>query len=452
MRDATLAKTFRSRGPTLVALALGCLAAAASVNADTQSSGSPARASAGARPPWPVEAQLFGSDQGGFWNFGKDVWLDGTTAIVGASGADIGNVTDRGAAYIFVREGDVWIEQAELLASDGAENDEFGWSVAVDGDTAVVGARLADVGAEGDQGAVYVFLRIGEQWLEIQKLTASDGEAIDWFGYSVALDGDTLAVGAVNHDCSGAVYVFFRQGGWIEEAKLFDPDGQCADAFGKDIALEGITLLVGADSAEIDGDGNRGAAYVFTRGPGGWTLEQKLLASDGANPDQFGTSVALDGDVALIGAEQKEIDGNPRQGAAYIFRRSGTTWTEEQRLTASDGGPEGSFGTGAAILGDLALVGAEFDFPGEPEQGVVYEYRLQGDTWVEIQKFAAPEGNLHDGFGRELSLSEDRLIVSNNSNLVALPPGGAAWIFRRPVLFEDGFESGDTGAWDQAVQ
>jgi hypothetical protein len=175
-----------------------------------------------------------------------------------------------------------------------------------------------------------------------------------------------------------------------------------------------------SELAEIGGGLNRGAVHVYVRIGGEWLLEQKLLASDGEGMDEFGSSVALDGDTLLVGAHKKTIDGNVRQGAAYVFRRKGGTWTEEQRLTASDGQPEGSFGTGAALLGNVALVGAEFSFPGDPERGVVYEYRYQRGVWTEIQRFAAPEGQGFDSFGR--------------------------------TLFADGFESGDAGRLSQAVQ
>ncbi len=411
--------------------------------------------SAGAPPPfpWPDQARLFGSDQMLFWSFGRDVALDGDTAVVGASGADIGGNTDQGAAYVFVRQGDEWMEQAQLVAADGTPNEWFGWSVAVRGDTVAVGARLANIDGELDQGAVYVFDRVGEGWMQMQKLVASDGDELDYLGYSLAMADETLVVGARGADDRGAAYVFVKQGSfWVEEAKLFDPEAQAGAGFGHDAALQGDTALLGASNAFIDGDAGRGAAYVYTRTGRSWDLEQQLLASDGDQPDHFGTAVALDRDMALIGADQKIIDGNPRQGAAYIFGRSGASWTEEQRLTASDGQAEGSFGIGAALKDGVALVGAEFDFPGEPERGVVYEFREQGGTWVEIQKFAAPEGNGLDSFGRAIALTADGVLISQKDEIVLPPPGGSAWIFGRPTLFEDGFESGDTSAWSQTAQ
>jgi hypothetical protein len=289
----------------------------------------------------------------------------------------------------------------------------------------------------------------------LQKLTASDGDAQDWFGGAVAINGDTILAGAwqeeggVNAEgCqgSGAAYVFVEQAGlWIEEAKLFDPDGQCSDGFSHDVDLEGDLALIGAYNT-VNGSAS-GSAYVYTRAGASWSLEQELVASDGALTDQFGYSLALDRDVALIGAYQKAIDGNLRQGAAYVFRRSGASWLEEQRLTASDGQMDARFGWGVELLGNVALVGA----PDMPGGGVVYEFRLDEGIWMEVQGFPAPVTHGLDTFGTSMSLTPERLLVADTANVAAQPPGGTAWIFGRPVVFEDGFESGSTSAWDQVV-
>jgi hypothetical protein len=411
--------------------------------------------------PWEVEGRLFSHDQVQGWGFGSAVALDGKTALVGAWGAEIDGASDRGAAYVFVRQGDKWVEQAQLLAFDGNGGDRFGWSVALDGDTAVVGATAVEIEGQNAQGAVYVFQRSGTAWQSAAKLIASDGDANDLLGWSVAIHGETIVAGAINEEgafegCqgSGAAYVFSRQGNlWTEEAKLFDPDGQCSDLFGNAVALQGDTVLIGADSASIGGDPNRGAAYVYRWIASEWTFEQKLLASDGLDPDQFGYSVALDRDVALIGARQKAISGSIAQGAAYVFRREGASWTEEQRLTASDGHEHSFFGWSAALVGHLALVGGRLDFPpDELQRGVVWEYRRDEGAWEEVQRFTAPVGEGLDGFGEAMALTHERSVIASRTNDVVEPRGGTAWIFRRPVLFEDGFESGDVSAWSLAVQ
>jgi hypothetical protein len=405
--------------------------------------------------------RIYASDQTQFWSFSRAVDLYRDTAIIGADGADIGQNQNQGAAYVFALEGDEWVEQARLVAEDGQADDWFGRSVAVNGSVAAVGAIQAEVNGENGEGAVYVFERSGGTWTQQQKLRASDGDALDRLGWSLAFDGTYLVAGAVTEEggvtdgCqgTGAAYAWLKEpGGWTEVAKLFDPDGACSDSFGNAVALDGDTIAVGANLAEIDGGINRGAVYVYVLVGGEWLLEQKLLASDGEGVDEFGASVALDGDTLLVGAHKKTIGSNMNQGAAYVFRRNGGAWTEEQRLTASDGQAEGSFGTGAALLGHVALVGAEFSFPGDPERGVVYEYRYDGGVWSEVQKFAAPVGQGFDSFGRKLALTSRHLLVANKDNIVVSPPGGTAWIFGRPTLFADGFESGNTGRWSQTVQ
>jgi hypothetical protein len=407
--------------------------------------------------PWPVEDRLFAHDQVDNWGFGNAVALDGDRAIVGAWRADIGGEADRGAAYVFVRQGAEWVEEAQLLAFDGAEGDRFGYSVALSGDTAVVGAPLVTVGNATFRGAAYVFQIIGGGWLPREKLLASDGAAQDRLGWSVAIQGDTLFAGAVNAEIGGnpnqgAVYVYTRQGGlWSESQKLFDEEGALADLFGNALSLSENTALVGAYSANIDGNINQGATHVYSRVGETWVLDQKLLASDGTDPDKFGWSVALHGDAALIGAWQKVIDGNAAHGAAYVFRRSGTTWTEEQRLTPSDGHEFTFFGWAVALQDHVALIGARHDFPGASQQGVVYEFR-RSTTWDEVQRLEAPVSEGLDGYGEALALDSRRALIASRTNDVVFPLGGTVWVHGRPVLFEDGFESGDTAAWSVVAQ
>jgi hypothetical protein len=418
----------------------------------------PAGAGSGPEPPpWPVEERLFAHDQVDNWGFGNAVALDGDRAIVGASRADINGEANRGAAYVFVRQGGEWVEETQLLAFDGAEGDHFGSSVALSGDTAVVGAPLANVDGQTFRGAAYVFQIVGGGWLPREKLRASDGVAQDRLGWSVAIDGDTLLASAIAAEIDGnpnqgATYVYTRRGGlWSESQKLFDERGMLADAFGSSLALQGDTALVGAHSANIGGNINQGAAYVYSRVDGTWLLEQKLLASDGTNPDQLGWSVALHGDLAVIGAWQKVVDGNAAHGAAYVFRRSGTTWTEEQRLTPSDGHEFTFFGWAVAVKDHLALIGARHDFPGANQQGVVYEFR-RSTTWDEVQRLEAPVSEGLDGYGEALALDSRRALIASRTNDVVFPLGGTVWVHGRPVLFEDGFESGGTAAWSVVVQ
>ena len=244
--------------------------------------------------------------------------------MAGAPGDDNGPKNNQGAAYVFTRSGTIWTEQAKLTASDGEANDFFGASVAIDGDTLVAGAFLDDTGAKSDQGAAYVFTRSGTIWTEQQKLAASDGEDGDRFGFSVAIDGDTVVAGAPNDDNGpninqGAAYVFTRSGTiWTEQAKLTASDGETVDEFGFSVAIEGDTAVVGSRFARLGVNLSRGAAYVFTRDGTIWSEFQKLFASDGKVDDQFGFSVAIDGNTVVAGAIL--ADGvKKNSGAAYVF-------------------------------------------------------------------------------------------------------------------------------------
>ncbi len=257
--------------------------------------------------------------------FGNSVALDGDTVLIGAWG-DQDNGDDSGSAYVFTRSGSSWTEQAKLTAIEGAALDLFGNSVALFGDTALIGAWGDHDNGNNDSGSAYVFTRSGSSWTELAKLTASDGAADDWFGISVALDGDTAVVGAEQgrqgvFPISGAAYVFTRSGGsWTEQAKLLASDGTFGDGFGRSVALSGDTLVIGA-LERWDGGGYpdlNGSAYIFTGSGSSWREQAKLTASDGVEGDNFGISVALGGDTAVIGAFGDD-DGGNQSGSAYVF-------------------------------------------------------------------------------------------------------------------------------------
>ena len=315
------------------------------------------------------EAKLTPADVANGNAFGSSVAIAGDTAVVGA----YGNNGLRGAAYIFTRTGTTWTEQAKLTASGGEDNDSFGYSVALAGDTAVVGANGKDV----LQGAVYVFTRTGTTWTQQTKLTAADAASSDDFGVSVALEGDTAVVGADTKDSfRGAVYIFNRSGTtWTQETKLTPADAANADWFGVSVALEGDTVVAGAYAK----NSARGAAYVFTRTGNNWAEDAKLAAEDSANSDLFGQAVALHGGTAIVGAYGK----NSQQGAVYVFDAGGapppiTSFFLPQEVKAkvhakvaakSSVSADGIFDTGPdtpdfAAAATLDVGGLHFDIPG----------------------------------------------------------------------------------------
>ena len=323
------------------------------------------------------EGKVQASDKAASDQFGYAVAIDGDTAVVGARYEDEdasggNNKNNAGAAYIFTRTNSVWSQQAKLVASDRAANDHFGSSVAVDGDTVVVGAWYEDHNADGEKsssaaGAAYVFTRSGSSWSQQQKLVALDRSSYDEFGFTVAIDRDTIVVGAPKQDgrgssysacsssstrnyCYGAVYVFTRYGNsWTQQEKLIASDRYYTDQFGYSVAIDGDTVVAGAWYEDHDADGENskssaGSAYIFTRSGSSWSQQQKIVASDRDGGDRFGHSVGVEGNTVIVGAyaEDEDADGNNSKsaaGSAYIFTRSGSSWSQEEKLVGvrSDG-------------------------------------------------------------------------------------------------------------------
>ena len=236
----------------------------------------------------------------------------------------------QGADYPITVDPLIYLEQ-KVAAADAASNDYFGYSVAISGNTALVGAYQDVVGAQNGQGSVYVFVRSGISWSQQAQLTATGGLAGDQFGTSVSIDGNTALVGAPYDDVStnsdqGSVYVFVRSGTtWTQQAQLIDIAGAGSDYFGKSVSLSGDLALIGANGYDIDLKMMQGAAFIFTRSGTTWSQQAYLTADDGLAEDNFGRAVALSGDTALIGAYYDDVAGNANQGSAYIFVRSGTS-------------------------------------------------------------------------------------------------------------------------------
>ena len=272
------------------------------------------------------EVKLIASDGAASDRFGVSVAISGDTLVAGAYGDNVGNNTGQGSAYVFTKSGTDWVEQAHLTASDGAATDYFGSSVAISGDTVVAGAPFDDVGGNTDQGSTYVFIRSGTNWSQQAHLNVSDGAEHDNFGWSVAISGDTAVVGAPFHDvgtnsAQGSAYVFTRTGtNWTQQAHLTASDGASYDAFGSSVSIDGDTAVVGAfwDEGGVNST-EQGSAYVFTRSGTNWTEQAKLTASDGATEDDFGISAAIDGDTVVVGAFYDDVEANANQGSAYVY-------------------------------------------------------------------------------------------------------------------------------------
>ena len=334
--------------------------------------------------PWFQQAKLTASDAAGGDRFGVAVAVSGDTAVVGANAADTPAGSNVGSAYVFVRSAGTWALQAKLTATDAAAVDNFGISVAISGDTAVVGAYLDSTLAGSNAGSAYVFVRSAGTWAQQQKLTAADAADGDSFGVSVAVSGDTAVVGAYLDDApagtnAGSAYVFVRSAGtWAHQQKLAADDAAAVDNFGMSVAVSVDTAVVGA---HLEGGTNAGSAYVFVRSAGTWAQQQKLAASDAAANDNFGASVAVSGDTAVVGAPFDDIAAGTDAGSAYVFVRSAGTWAQQQKLAASDADAGDRFGIAVAVSGDTAVVGAYFDdAPVGPDAGSAYVFLLIKDS------------------------------------------------------------------------
>lgn len=443
----------------------------------------------GARYPLTVDpvaqqAYLKASNPAVSDSFGHATAVSGDTAVVTAIGEDSnatgvnGNqannfASNSGAAYVFVRKGGVWTQQAYLKASNTGQGDSFGRSVAIDGDTIVVGAWNEDssaTGVNGDQasdaasnsGAAYVFVRNGEVWTQQAYLKASNTGAADQFGRSVAIDSETIVVGAWNEDSnatgvngdqvsdgatdSGAAYVFVRESGiWTQQAYLKASNTGADDEFGRSAAIDGHTVVIGASDEDsnatgVNGDqanngaSSSGAAYVFVRDGGGWTQQAYLKASNTGASDQFGGSISLSGDSLVVGATGEDsnatgVNGNQASnsasgsGAAYVFVRASGDWSQQAYLKASNTSEGDLFGYAVAISGDRIVVGSLLEGSGATgvggnqfdtsasQSGSAYFFSRASGVWSQQAYIKASNTQQLDNFGHSVGLSGATAVI-----------------------------------------
>jgi len=338
-------------------------------------------------------------------SYGYSVSIDGDTAIVGA----VFENNSQGAAYVYTRSGTTWSQQQKLTASDAQNSDRFGCDVEIDGDTVVIGAQLDDSQA----GAAYVFTRSGTTWSQQQKLVASTRINYDQFGGAVAINGDTIVVGAkfYNNNISqkGAAYVFTRSGTtWSQQQLIQSSDIQASDQFGSNVDIAGNTIVVGA-LFEDAGGSNAGAAYVFTRSGTTWTQQQKLVASDAAANDRFGSSSGIYGDTIVVGA----VNENSQAGSAYVFTRSNTTWSQQQKIVGDASGYYDWFGIDVDIEEDTIVVGAYGDDSGTTQngEGAAYIFTRSGTTWTQDKKIVSSTRSTNAYFGYNVAIQDNTVIV-----------------------------------------
>ncbi|MBW2291481.1 MAG: hypothetical protein JRG89_07880 [Deltaproteobacteria bacterium] len=407
------------------------------------------------------ECKLIASDAAVNDIFGLGVALSGDALVVG-SPQDDDNGETSGSAYVYRQDGNDWEAEQKLVASDGAEFDRFGGSVAIDGDLIVVGASTAGGVAAG---AAYVFRLVGTRWVEEAKLTASDGAADDLFGRAVDVDGDVIVVGAQQADgsgaSSGAAYVYRLVAmTWVEENKIVAADAAEGDFFGVSVSVSGDAVLVGATGSD-DAGNESGAAYVYRFDGTNWLQEQKILAMrdaidpilrpgcevpgpkpDGFARDRFGLSVAIDGDKLAVGADGTEFrlqstgcNRFPRGnniGAIYVYLLNAAVWEFEQKLEAPDFEPELALGRSVSLDGDVLASGTKGDRTNGLNAGSAYVFRFDGMEWssdVTKDKLLASDGVEFDFFGNSIGVSGDSLVVGAYGADDKGPLSGSAYVY-----------------------
>jgi hypothetical protein len=469
-------------------------------------------------------------------NFGGSVAISGDTLVVGAPFEDSAQTSisngsiassdnsafDAGAVYVYTRSGAGWSAQAYLKAPNSEAGDNFGNSVAISGDTIVVGASEESSSqttitngssASADNstsaaGAAFVFVRSGSSWSPQAYLKAPNAEAGDNFGVSLAISGDTLVVGAEAEASSqttitngntasadnsasgaGAAYVFVRSGNsWSQQAYLKAPNAEADDLFGHSVAISGDTIVVGANTesssqttitngstASADNSASEaGAAYVFVRGGTSWSQQAYLKAPNVDGGDNFGVSLAISGDTIVVGADSERsnqttiTNGNSASadnsaaaaGAAYVFARSGTSWSQQAYLKAANADAGDNYGYSVAISGDTLAFGARKEDSNQTTitngssasadnsaaaAGAVYVYTRSGTNWAQQAYLKAPNAGADDNYGTSVAVNGSTIAVGahlEDSNQTTITNGstasadnsaseaGAAYVFR----------------------
>lgn len=312
-----------------------------------------------------------------------------------------------------------------LFARDGGKDDWFGDSVVISGEFAFVGARYDDDKGV-DTGSVYIFRRTGESWTQQAKLNPR-GELILWchFGRSLAVSGDYLAVGSSQEEgAGGAIYIFKRDGdSWVEQAKLKSSNWAQEDRFGWDVSISGDYVIAGAPNH----DNNTGSAYIFKREGDTWNEQAILTADDGELEDRFGISAYISGDYAIVGAYMH----NARRGAAYIFVREGASWRQQAKIVSADAMPGDWFGICVSISGDYAIVGAHF----ASGKGAIYGFMRDDNSWRQVSKQAASDSGEGGFYGYTFDFSDNYAIVGACEADVSGESSGAAYIYHCAEFF-----------------
>jgi len=417
---------------------------------------------------WIFRQRLTANDGKNGDNFGASVALSGKTVLVGAPRHSAAGGDGSGAAYVFQPRGTNWVQQSKLVDPISALEDEFGYSVAVSDETAVVGARQDDKRGL-NSGTVYVFMRqaptaktLEEWWKQTAVLTAEDPAIGAQFGHAVDIDQDTIIVGAYGADVagsdSGTAYIFERRGAqWDQQARLVAKDAKAGDLFGSIVAIHGQTAIVGAYGV----NSQQGAAYVFVQSGGSWLQQAKLQPPDAALGDKFGGAVSIYNDTIVVGAREHDASGT-NTGAAYVFVRQGDRWIQQAKLLADDATIGDQFGVSVSVDEETIVAGAWLDDNAVPDTGSAYIFIRTGGNWSKQAKIVAVDAAIGDHLGQTVAVVGNTVILGAPGDDIPPDPGpadegptfdvGAVYTYTRVGLFwtaRGKRMSGDAGAYDQ---
>jgi hypothetical protein len=368
--------------------------------------------------------------------------IENDTVVAGCSGVTVGSNMEQGAAYVFVREGTSWSQQQRLTASDGSTGDLFGLSVAISGESVIVGAPRNDVGANIDQGTAYIFTRADGIWSEQAILTPNDPVANRFFGYTVELNDNTAALGTIRTSQSPppAVYVFVREGtSWPQQTKISicEPSGingtQCR--FGTSgLSIQGDELVVGNSALNVGDVTGAGGVYLFSRSSGAWTQQQRITLPDPRESDSFGNAVSIDGNTLVIGAPAANVNS----GTVYAYRNDSDGWAHIQTFYKIDDGPSDLFGNSVAASGNRIIISRSRDNVSTSNTvGAAYIY---AESAAEPQLFTV-SGRVTDPNGRG---------ISNAVVFLSDPQGERRRVTTNPLGFFN-FQNVDSGPYVVSV-
>ncbi|WP_462248609.1 FG-GAP repeat protein [Ferruginibacter sp.] len=353
--------------------------------------------------------------------FGNSISVSGNYAVVGAYGDDVGANADQGSASFYQFNGVNWILVQKITDAAGAVNDNFGKSVSVSGTFAIIGAYLDDVGANADQGSASIYQFNGTNWVLMQKITDATGAAGDHFGTSVCISGNYAIVGADQDDIGanleqGSVSIYqFNGTNWVLMQKINDATGAAADLFGCSVSISGNYVIAGAYSDDVGANSSQGSVSIYQFNGTNWVLMQKITDASGAPNDFFGFSVSISGNYAIVGAFTDDVGANVNQGSASIYKFNGTGWQSMQKITEVTGTGSENFGYSVSISGDYAIVGARLDaIGGNSIQGSATIFQRVGMGWGRLQFVTDPLGNANDGLGTATAIDaiSKRFLIS----------------------------------------